>query len=343
MSPEQANQEPIGVQSDIYALGVILYNLIVGRPPFCGADIAILAYKHRNVAPPRPSSFRPIDPRLEQLILDCLAKDPHERPQSVDVFRRRIKEIKEQPQTTTVGINASVDTLPPVRSDELNRNAQVRSQVLGKAGSEEPRERTRKSVGRHRRVQCGMVPGSGLVRFCLDAATSPAHGLRRLLGWPAFVALTCLLLGMGYGLYAMKRSPSLLLQETGSLPSDQPKVQVPAEPEPPASPSSLVTVTHEGGPSSKVEPHPSQTLGRGETISQAPRKPVKVKNPRPPPLKRPTAKRRAKLREKGPEAQENPSKSSLRVPRTKVKSKLRALTAGLLTVESSTASRSRSK
>ncbi len=50
---------------------------------------------------------------------------------------------------------------------QINRNAQVRSQVLGKAGPEEPVERTRKYVSRHRRVQCRMVPGSGLVRFCV--------------------------------------------------------------------------------------------------------------------------------------------------------------------------------
>ncbi len=50
---------------------------------------------------------------------------------------------------------------------QLNRNAQVRSQVLGKAGPEEPVERTRKYVSRHQRVPCRIVPGSGLVRFCL--------------------------------------------------------------------------------------------------------------------------------------------------------------------------------
>ncbi len=51
--------------------------------------------------------------------------------------------------------------------NRLSRNAQVRSQVLGKAGPEEPVARTRKCVSRHQRVQCRIVPGSGLVRFCV--------------------------------------------------------------------------------------------------------------------------------------------------------------------------------
>ena len=80
ISPEQANGYAGNEQSDIYSLGVILYEVATGKLPFQGDDqIAVMA-QHLNAAPPSPRLINPnIPPALEGVILRCLAKDPKAR------------------------------------------------------------------------------------------------------------------------------------------------------------------------------------------------------------------------------------------------------------------------
>lgn len=82
MSPEQLRGDPLDRRSDIYSLGVILYNLVVGRLPFDTAtsDIVTIIYQQLEKAPPRPRTINPdINPEVETVILRALAKAPGER------------------------------------------------------------------------------------------------------------------------------------------------------------------------------------------------------------------------------------------------------------------------
>lgn len=83
MAPELLMGEPATARSDIYALGVVLWELFTGRRLWKGSSLAEIRREHLEM-PPAPSSFQPdIEPRLEQTILDCLAADPADRPRSV--------------------------------------------------------------------------------------------------------------------------------------------------------------------------------------------------------------------------------------------------------------------
>ncbi len=85
MSPEQIHSEPqdVGPLCDIYALGVILYELIAGRLPFQGPILSILS-RIQTEAPPPPSRFRPdITSELEAICLKAMARDPAGRFESM--------------------------------------------------------------------------------------------------------------------------------------------------------------------------------------------------------------------------------------------------------------------
>jgi len=90
MSPEQALGKVPDVRSDLYSLGVLLYEILCGRPPFLGPDPVAVVSQHINTTPIAPSWHNPQIPRaLEKLILDLLEKDPEARPASAqDVMER---------------------------------------------------------------------------------------------------------------------------------------------------------------------------------------------------------------------------------------------------------------
>lgn len=92
MSPEQVQTlESLDHRSDIYSIGVSLYRAVAGRCPFEGNNHFNLMMAHVNQAPEPPSTYRPrIPAALERLILECLAKERDDRPQSCAELRDRL-------------------------------------------------------------------------------------------------------------------------------------------------------------------------------------------------------------------------------------------------------------
>lgn len=92
MSPEQASGKKLDHRTDIYSLGVILYEIVVGKKPFVGQSFSEIAIQHVTQMPTRPRRYQPKLPRkLEQLILRCLAKDPADRPQHMFRVREELR------------------------------------------------------------------------------------------------------------------------------------------------------------------------------------------------------------------------------------------------------------
>src|SRR6201995_4942820 len=81
LSPEQAQGHAVNVQSDLYSVGVVLYEMLTGHVPFDGDSAVTIALKHVSEAPVPPSRFNPrVSPELEQTVLWTLNKNPADRP-----------------------------------------------------------------------------------------------------------------------------------------------------------------------------------------------------------------------------------------------------------------------
>src|SRR5262245_35202204 len=83
MAPEQLAGREVTVRSDVYALGLVLYELFTGRPPFSGKDAQRLLRERESLPTTTPSTLIPdLNPRIERTIVQCLDPDPRLRPAS---------------------------------------------------------------------------------------------------------------------------------------------------------------------------------------------------------------------------------------------------------------------
>ncbi len=96
MAPEQARGQPVGPMTDLYALGVVAFEMVTGRLPFTGSSPVDLLMKHVDARPPRPSEFVPELPAaLDAFILQMLTKDPEARPGSAETLRRQLLRLRD--------------------------------------------------------------------------------------------------------------------------------------------------------------------------------------------------------------------------------------------------------
>jgi serine/threonine-protein kinase len=125
MSPEQCMGKKLERYSDIYSMGITLYEALVGKPPFKGANTIQTATKHMSDQPPPMSYYRPdlkIPPQLESVIKRSLRKDPLERYDTMSDFRDAYEfaiagleegELALHAASTTVSLNAVPAVAPP--------------------------------------------------------------------------------------------------------------------------------------------------------------------------------------------------------------------------------------
>ncbi|OJH34087.1 serine/threonine-protein kinase [Cystobacter ferrugineus] len=99
MSPEQARGSSLDHRSDLYAVGVILYQLVTGRLPFESDTAVGFATKHLTEEPVAPSRRRPdvrVSPGMERLIMRALSKSPDDRPQDAEAFRAELLAVVQE-------------------------------------------------------------------------------------------------------------------------------------------------------------------------------------------------------------------------------------------------------
>ncbi|KAB2880641.1 protein kinase [bacterium] len=126
MSPEQVQGQDADHRSDIFSLGVLLYELFTGQLPFRGVHETALMYEIVNVDPPPMSAVKPdISPELDAIILECMEKDPNERTQSVKQIAIDLKRFKRESSRSRVSMirPAVTSTIKSPEPNSENRSA----------------------------------------------------------------------------------------------------------------------------------------------------------------------------------------------------------------------------
>ena len=118
MAPEQATGGKVDARADLYSLGCVLFQMLVGRRPFSGDDAVSLAYQHVHSTPPRVDSLVPTVPvELGALVAGLMAKDPDDRPASAEEVQRALGSVPTEPIATTTTSTAVL----PRRAQELRQ------------------------------------------------------------------------------------------------------------------------------------------------------------------------------------------------------------------------------
>lgn len=123
ISPEQASGRKIGPGSDIYSLGVMMYEMATGRLPFSANDTAAISRMHIETAPLRPRSIDPTIPRgLEQIIMHAIEKTPFMRFSNASEMLDAVRTLSENPYTV---FDFNIDTDETVKQKKVNESREA--------------------------------------------------------------------------------------------------------------------------------------------------------------------------------------------------------------------------
>src|SRR4051794_20921633 len=147
MAPERITSIDAGAPSDLYAIGIIFYEILTAQLPFEAHDIPSFFLKHLKEPPPPVRRLAPDTPvALEKLILDLMAKDPKERPVDAHRLHNDLVAISNElrvpippePEEEQPSSRGPARTLPPVAIDRWARRTHVFEQMLDRAFRGDP-------------------------------------------------------------------------------------------------------------------------------------------------------------------------------------------------------------
>ena len=179
LSPEQARGETVDARSDLYSTGCLLYELLVGRPPFVGESPVSVAYQHVREEPVPPSQLDPmITPEIDAIVLKALAKDPDDRYQSAREMKADIARVLAGEQSTAM--------VPAVAGGDRSRPGWSRPVPAPTEPEPEPAEEEPKRRVGSRRADRRADRGVARRRRLRDLSAAPADDAARRRRWSRY-------------------------------------------------------------------------------------------------------------------------------------------------------------
>ena len=188
MAPEQIEGQKVDGRADIYAMGAVMYHMVLGRPPFEGDDPLSIAFKHVHKPPQPPTEIKADIPAdWEELILRMLAKDPADRFQTAAQLEEAISALSEQPATDRL---SSIEQTTKL---SISQKAAIPTPAPQSAPSSSP-------DGATQRLEPGRAPPQP------PATVGPVKARRRPWVLPAGAVALVLAILIGLGVYKLTSS-----------------------------------------------------------------------------------------------------------------------------------------
>ncbi|HEY3447076.1 MAG TPA: protein kinase [Myxococcales bacterium] len=255
LAPEQALGKTIDHRADLYAVGVLLYECLTGKPPFEADNARRIIEMHLRKAAPDPCDLVPdLPPAVGDVVRQALAKKPEERFQSADEFAQALKEAFAPPQTTAVLEQAEEEEEEEQYEEEEEQQEQEQEEEqLEEEPAEEP-EPAQAAVPTRPTAPAYKKPSA-----TVETPAAPAAEPAKKSGGGGFlsaVLILGILGGLGYGGYwyvkkeaaraekADQNKPDLGLQPMGPGPGPGPGTG-PANPVKPEGPKKVAPETNE--------------------------------------------------------------------------------------------------
>ena len=135
-SPEQMEGRELDVRSDIYSLGIMMFEMLTGEQPFKGEQPMQIAYQHANDSVPAPSRKNPAVPaELDDLVLWSTSREPDDRPRDARAMLDRLYEVHSDLMTalpTTAATSVQRTMVMPSATPAVHTTAET--QVIGSRG-----------------------------------------------------------------------------------------------------------------------------------------------------------------------------------------------------------------